>query len=362
MLLGEARSKIDHIAGSPLKPEVAAAMHRLYLAKGYQATTAIEGNTLTEDQVQLLIEKKLRLPESQRYLAQEIENIIAGCEQILDRARTRTDSSITAEQVLAFNRVVLEGLEVEEGVTPGELRPHSVLVGRYRGAPAEDCPFLIDSLCNWLNGSDFDPPVIDLKLPYAIIKAVLAHLYLAWIHPFGDGNGRTARLVEVQILIAAGVPTPAAHLLSNHYNQTRSEYYRQLDLASRSSGNVLGFLNYAVAGFVDGLRGQLEKIRGQQYEDRWEQFVYEKFGDVRSRAGRRQRDLILALSKQANSIPGSGIPGLSTELAVAYGRSNPRTLARDLNAVLKTGLVERGPEGYRAVKEQIRAFLPFSAK
>lgn len=56
---------------------------------------------------------------------------------------------------------------------------------------------------------------------YAIFKAVVAHLYLAWIHPVGDGNGRTARLVEFQILLSSGVPSPAAHLLSNHYNQTR---------------------------------------------------------------------------------------------------------------------------------------------
>ncbi|MCC6745869.1 MAG: Fic family protein, partial [Acidobacteria bacterium] len=43
MLLGEARSKCEHIAGVPLKPAVAERLHRLYLAKGVHATTAIEG-------------------------------------------------------------------------------------------------------------------------------------------------------------------------------------------------------------------------------------------------------------------------------------------------------------------------------
>lgn len=71
----------------------------------------------------------------------------------------------------------------------------------------------------------------------AILKAIAAHLYLAWIHPF-DGNGRTARLMELRLLLAAGVTTPATHLLSNHYNLTRGEYYRQLDAASRT-GNPL---------------------------------------------------------------------------------------------------------------------------
>jgi Fic family protein len=61
----------------------------------------------------------------------------------------------------------------------------------------------------------------------ALMKAILTHLYIAWIHPFGDGNGRTARLAELQILLAAGMPMPASHLLSNHYNTTRTDLYRQ---------------------------------------------------------------------------------------------------------------------------------------
>lgn len=50
-MLGEAASKCEHIAGVPLRPSVAQELHRLYLAKGALATTAIEGNTLTENEV-----------------------------------------------------------------------------------------------------------------------------------------------------------------------------------------------------------------------------------------------------------------------------------------------------------------------
>src|SRR5919202_5399853 len=136
---------------------------------------------------------------------------------------------------------------------------------------------LLGELCEWLNGPDFTAPTEDWRVPYEIIKAALAHLYLAWVHPFGDGNGRTARLLEFRILLAAGVPSPATHLLSNHYNQTRSEYYRQLARTSESGGDVMPFIVYAVQGFLDGLREQLKTIRQQQFDDRWEQFVYETF-------------------------------------------------------------------------------------
>ncbi|MBV9999500.1 MAG: Fic family protein [Verrucomicrobia bacterium] len=107
----------------------------------------------------------------------------------------------------------------------------------YRGAPPDDCPLLVDRLCEWFSSSDFSP-LKGLETVYAIVKTVVAHLYLAWIHPFDDGNGRTSRLVEFYLLLHAGIPSPAAHLLSNHYNQTRTEYYRQLRNASASGGNI----------------------------------------------------------------------------------------------------------------------------
>ena len=126
----------------------------------------------------------------------------------------------------------------------------------------------------WLNGSDF-APTEDKRLVYAILKAIIAHLHLSWIHPFGDGNGRVARLLEFQILIGAGVPAASAHLLSNHYNLTRSEYYRQLDRASATGGNVVPFVSYAVRGFLDGLKQQIDVI--------WTRTVGRRMAELRAR-------------------------------------------------------------------------------
>src|ERR1700677_2906382 len=68
--LGEAASKCEHIAGVALNPQTADELHSLYMAKGAHATTAIEGNTLTEEQVLQLYNNKLTLPPSQEYLTQ----------------------------------------------------------------------------------------------------------------------------------------------------------------------------------------------------------------------------------------------------------------------------------------------------
>ena len=74
-LLGEARSKCDHISQTPLRPETAEQLHMLYLAKGALATTAIEGNTLSEREVVDILKGESQLPASKQYLATEINNI-----------------------------------------------------------------------------------------------------------------------------------------------------------------------------------------------------------------------------------------------------------------------------------------------
>ena len=64
MQLGEARSKCEHLAGTPLRPNVAQDFYKVTLIKGAQATTAIEGNTLSVEQVAGIYEGSLEAPPS----------------------------------------------------------------------------------------------------------------------------------------------------------------------------------------------------------------------------------------------------------------------------------------------------------
>jgi len=356
LLLGEARSKVEHLSLALLKPNVAEEMLRVYLAKGVHATTAIEGNTLSEAEVADILAGHANPPPSEEYLYREVENVISAYNRIKDGLLAGGSPELTVDSVKRFNREVLDGLEMDD-VRPGEIRTKSVVVGPYRGAPWQDCEYLVGRLCEWLNGSDFVPKSEEWTIPYGLIKAVAAHLYMAWIHPFDDGNGRTARLIELQVLLAAAVPMPAAHLLSNHYNVTRAEYYRQLEHASKSGGDVVPFLNYAIQGFVDGIRQQVERVWGQQYEDRWEQFVYESFGRVSTQAAERRRRLALELSKRDEPVLRRDVPRMTPELSEAY-RNTQRMLSRDLNALEAVGLIERTRRGWRASKEQLLAFRP----
>ncbi|MGW0943656.1 Fic family protein [Streptomyces sp. NPDC002623] len=364
LLLGEAVSKLEHIAGVPLQPDVAAELNYVYLTKGAHATTQIEGNTLSEDQVRRRVDHDLKLPPSQEYLGQEVDNVLAGYNRIVDEVAENTPLDLTLERICEFNRIVLADLPVDGDSKPGEIRSSSVLVGSvYRGAPAEDCPYLIERMCAWLEElRTTDGP---LRQPVAVLSAIMAHLYIAWIHPFEDGNGRTARLIEYQMTVRAGAPTVAAHVLADHYNKTRADYYRQLRRTSREPYDVTGFVKYALQGLVDGLRQQISDIQGQQMDVTWRNFVHEAFHDKSTPACARQRRLLLSLPV-GQWTSRADLRGLTPALAEAYAGREDKTVSRDINALKGMGLIIASGHGttLRIAPRTalLKAFMPLVAE
>ena len=385
--LGQAVARCGQIGGAALPPGAAGDMHTLYLVKGVQATTAIEGNTLSTEQVRERVvegrlelpssqgprvartfqQGRLELPPSQEYLGQEVDNVIRACDEIAHKALQGHQLRLDEKWIAECNRQVLAGLEahMDEGVVAGEIPAHAVGVGRYRGAPREDCAWLLQHLCEWLEGEPDLPLFADRgadRIATAMLHAILAHLYIAWIHPFGDGNGRTARLVEFMLLARAGVPLPAAQLPSNHYNRTRTEYYRQLDRSSRANegrGDPIGFVRYALQGLVDGLEEQCRHIDAIQLSIAWKHFVFDRFRqERRSPALNRRREIALALTDHERPVPRAELRRLGSAVAELYAGKTDMTLTRDINWLLHEDLIERRGGGYRARVDRMRSFLP----
>lgn len=362
LALGEALSKCQHLSGVALKPQVAKELHMINLVKGIRGTAAIEGNTLSEKEVRAVVEKKSNLPKSQGYLEKEIDNILSAANLIVDNIENKGQIPINSDDIKTYDRMILKGLEVAEYVVPGEYVTTDIGVLGYKAAPWQEVPYLVDRLCEWLNADIFNPSDPNERIVSGILKSIVAHLYLVWIHPFGDGNGRTARLLEVRFLMEAGIPSAAAHLLSNFYNKTRAEYYRRLNEASKNGGDIRNFLLYAAKGFVDELRSQLKIVKHEQWSVAWTNYIHEKFHGRESPTDQRQRKLILALTGLHGFTPRSELRRLTPELAEAYATKTAKTLSRDVNELNTMGLLEKNRDGVRATSEQILSFLPRSRK
>lgn len=356
VLLGECASKINHMHGTPLMPAVAERLRHAYIARGVMSTAAIEGNTLSEEQVELRIAGKLDLPPSQEYLGREIDNLQRAYDRIAEGINDTMRKDILEEDIVEFNEIILDGLELDEDVEAGQyaIRPHGV--GRYRAPSPEAIRKLMPQFIAWINGEQWYAEVGN-PLAIQILRAMIAHLYIAWIHPFGDGNGRTARMVEADILARCGVPAISYHLLSTHYNRTRNEYYRVLaETSATRDGNPLAFVAYALQGLADGLRNQISDVKAQHRVVVWRDFVHDTLrGDTPK--FHRLRRLAIDLADQSEPVPRDELWLISRRVAASYQGKTPKTVTRDIGELQRKKLIVRRGSGYLANLQLLQQFV-----
>jgi len=361
-MLGQCESIIQAISSAPVKPEYRQQMLTVSLRKGARATTAIEGNTLSEAEVSRIDEGE-NLPPSKEYLQVEVMNVIDALNQIRTEA-IREDKTfiLSMELIERFNYFTGKNLGDHFNGAPGKFRisGHNVVVGTYRPPIGEYVKPLMIRFCEWMKET-FRYEEGKQSFSEQVIQAIVAHVYIAMIHPFGDGNGRTARMIEFYILLRAGLPDIASHILSNHYNDTRQEYYRQLDLCVRER-DLSGFISYAVLGFRDGLKGLLDIVQRNLLEMSWHKFIYDVL-DSKKATGKtraivkRRRTLALQFPvdkwNTANDLVNS-----SGILAKEYATLSPITLMRDLSELERLELIVKDKDKYKGNIEVLQGLMP----
>ena len=179
------------------------------------------------------------------------------------------------------------------------------------------------------------------EIALAIIKAILAHVFLVLIHPFGDGNGRTSRLLEARTLMSAGVPVISSQLLSNFYNKTRTKYIHELSrIWEFEEAHVYYFISYALVGLVDEMRQQINTVNEQVILKVIETDLYNYFKQHKSSTSDRKRELCLFLLKTLEA-PLSLEAIFSLPLIkLLYQGKTIRTFRADLSFLEKIGFVK----------------------
>ena len=150
-------------------------------------TTNIEGATLNEQQVSDLIKKN---PPAEKLSEDEQANLNAlAAYRFVDYVSDQPEIPLSELVIRELNRYFLSGMS--KILTPGVYRKGQVEVFKYTPPDQGDVPDLMRQFATWLQDDDETLP---------ILKAGLAHIHLVAIHPFWDGNGRTARALATTIL------------------------------------------------------------------------------------------------------------------------------------------------------------------
>ena len=356
-LLGECGAFVQALTDIPLQPEDRERLLGVSLRKGAQATTAIEGNTLSEEDIEK-IQEGWSLPPSKEYLKTEVSNILDAFNTLLREIVTEDKIEIiTSNLIKKFHYFIGKDLGEHFDAIPGQFRVDRRYVGSYLAPEHKYVEELVAKLCVWI-GKEFHY-VNGQNFKTAVIQAIVTHVYIEWIHPFGDGNGRTGRLLEFYILLRAGLPSIVSHILSNHYNLTRSEYYRQLDKA-RKNRNLTEFIQYALQGFRDGLKENLNIIQKGQFSIFWRHHIYETFADLKytkKSSFKRKRALMLQMPINKKYAVDELLE-ISADVARRYATLQRATVLRDLRELQALNLLLKVGRKYIANTIILSAMMP----
>lgn len=234
--------------------------NKAIIASSYNSTS-IEGNPLDFKQVTELfnLKENNKLNESLLNKSEiEVLNYFKTLENLDDYEK------IDEKTVLEIHKNITEGT-LNDSSMAGKFRNFPVVIGNLKTGKLNfvppspiKVPYLIGELLDWVNAQD------DLN---PIILAGIFHYEFVRIHPFVDGNGRTARALSTLILLLKGFDIKRYFSLDEYYNQDRLSYYASLQSADKS-GDLTEWLEYFSAGVLVSLSNVKNDIVEMSHFDR----------------------------------------------------------------------------------------------
>ncbi len=216
----------------------------------------------------------------QKYRFIKGRNVLALYNEVSAIADAGEQIPFSIDDMFKYHDKLLKNIPQDPARPAGHYRKGEMTVTKQGvkipvGTCCKEVPAYMERLFAWLDGPAFES-ARGSSMSNAFIKAIVAHMYFVNVHPFYDGNGSTARLLQYSILRNAGVSGQIAHLMANYYNETRKEYIEAAN-AARASGDVTIFLDYALNGLTYKLNAYLKDILRNAPETMCEQVKEEKF-------------------------------------------------------------------------------------
>lgn len=230
--------KLSHL--NSLRPLPAAAVRKLREQFGIEMTynsNAIEGNSLTLKETFLVVNEGLTVKGKPLKDHLEAKSHTEALEFLYELVEKDRRSTLSERLIRELNQIVMRDIDKEWA---GRYRNSSVVIGGAEHNPPEavEVPQLMQTLIDWVRQNR--------KTLHPVELAAVLHHRLAHIHPFFDGNGRTARLVMNVLLMQAGFPLVV--ILKND----RKKYYRTLGAADKGdSAPFVRFIGQAVQRSLD---------------------------------------------------------------------------------------------------------------
>jgi Fic family protein len=215
------------------------------------ASARIEGNHITlADYVETKVTTAAAAADESTDPLREISNIEQAMQHI--EAAVEPGAEVSEYLIRSLHAMTVDRLEREGDRSPGAYRSGAVVIAQAEHRPPEavQVPGYMQELVAFVNRPD--PPKYDL------MKVALAHHRFAWVHPFGNGNGRVVRLLTYALLIKYGFRVSSVGRLLNPaavFCADRDRYYAMLSRADDGTeASLEGWCTYVLSGVLDELR------------------------------------------------------------------------------------------------------------
>jgi Fic family protein len=231
----------ERIQGAAVELSWIPALQKDTRTRNVHASTAIEGNPLTLEQVRALEEGRELMASDDRS-NREVLNYFAGLRYVEKHAMKK---AICHEDLFELHRILADSV-MDHG-SGCSYRKIQVRVGKHMPPAAADVSGMMFELLEWWNkkSSNISP----------VLSSAILHYQFEHIHPFADGNGRTGRALALWELYRRGFDTHHIFSVDEYYWEDRASYYAALDAVRREGEDLTGWLVYC----AEGLRLTLEK-------------------------------------------------------------------------------------------------------
>lgn len=249
----------------------------------------------------------------------------------LDAAAKHIGKPIDDAFICRLQHILTENTHKERPITRGEYRHGPIYVVNamrqvvYEGPPAKMVPEMMRAFIAWLNADQgLDP----------ILKAGIAHLYFVQVHPFDDGNGRTARALSNLVLANAGLKFINMLALSDYYDHRRPQYYRAIQ-DCRSHGRDM---TYFLIFYAEALLEKIEEVKKElDVEQRIGNITDLLPSDVYRRLHRRQIKALRLMLRSTEK--------MTTKLYCRVNKCSDETARKDFMSLVEMGIFVQDGQG-----------------
>lgn len=272
--IAEAKGIIDR---AKILPQQELRLRRQAIIRMTHHSTEIEGNRLNMGQVEALYaKKKIDAPDRDIYEVKNYLNALKYIEKIVALKKPITEKIILKIHKLVTDKTLAPQFSGHYRVRPIYVVRRQFGVPQetlYTGPEAKQVPKLMADFIAWLKDSE------DKDINPAIAAAI-AHLEIAAIHPFNDGNGRTARALATLMLYQRGYDFRRLFALEDYYNTNRQAYYKAINVGKtydERRTDITSWLEYFVKGFkkeIDEVKNKILSLSARQVGGKIKSQIY----------------------------------------------------------------------------------------